>query len=143
MSHRLHVSLTTLILFAPLLLAASRPNTAARAQATRHLTVIEGSGGGDFAPGDKVRIEPYRMPDTKVFDGWDGQLPDSPAWLLSHATFFMPDRDLTVNARWLKAPLWAWEPVPGLEGVAVVHQPQLPEGLEGRPPGPRRRDLLR
>lgn len=74
------------------------------------------------------------MPDTKVFDGWDGQLPDSPAWLLSHATFFMPDRDLTVNARWLKAPLWAWEPVPGLEGVAVVHQPQLPEGLEGRPP---------
>lgn len=52
MSHRLHVSLTTLILFAPLVLAASRPyTTAARAQATRHLTVIEGSGGGDRAGG--------------------------------------------------------------------------------------------
>ena len=56
--------LLAVTLLAPGLLVACRPLPAARAQATHHVTVIEGSGGGDYAPGDTVRIEPYRMPDT-------------------------------------------------------------------------------
>ncbi len=122
------------ILLALLILpTACRPRPAAQAQATYRVTVVEGSGGGDFAPGETVRIEPFRMPDTQVFGGWEGltaELGDAP---VAHATFVMPDRALALKAIWQAAPLWAWQPVPGFEAAAMAHAPRLPPGQQGDP----------
>lgn len=123
-----------LLLFSLLpLLTACRLPAPAQAQALRRLTVIEGSGGGSFRPGDTVRIEPYRMPDTKVFGGWEGAPAGSDEAQQAHASFAMPDRDLVLRARWEPAPLWSWEPVPGLDGAAIAHPPRLPAGFAGHP----------
>jgi len=115
------------------LVAACRPQPAALAQTTRRLEIIEGSGGGDQVPGEPVRIEAYRMPDSKVFGGWDGDLPPGLDRDQAHAAFTMPDRDLSLRATWRPAPLWAWEPVEGAEGAAIVHRPLLPSDRQGRP----------
>lgn len=118
-------ALLAVTLLSPGLLVASRPATAARAQATHHVTVIEGSGGGDYAPGDTVRIEPYRMPDTKVFAGWMVEGRNLLEHLPAFASFAMPDQDLVLRAHWRSVPLWAWEPVDGLGSAAIVHRPAL------------------
>lgn len=104
---------------------ACRPAAPAEAQSLRRLTLVEGSGGGAYAPGATVHIEADRMPDSKVFGGWEGWdgMPDGLAGS-DRLAFTMPDRDLTLTARWKPAPLWAWEPVPGMETVAMVHQPR-------------------
>ena len=127
-------TLLAITLLAPGLLVACRPLPAARAQATHHVTVIEGSGGGDYAPGDTVRIEPYRMPDTKVFDRWQGQVVEGADLRRAHTSFTMPSHDVHFQAVWRQAPLWAWEPVPGFDSVAAMHPPRLPSSMQGRPP---------
>lgn len=114
---------------------ACRPPAPAEAQALRRLTLIEGSGGGEYAPGATVPIEADRMPDSKTFGGWEGleRVPD-PLSDSDRLSFTMPDRDLTLTAQWKPAPLWAWEPVPGMDTVAITHAPwPVPAGTVGRP----------
>lgn len=117
-------TLLAITLLGPGPLVACRPATAARAQAAYHVTVFEGSGGGDYAPGDTVRIEPYRMPDTKVFAGWMVEGRNILEPLPAFASFTMPDHDLVLRVRWRNVPLWAWEPVDGMGTTAIIHRPE-------------------
>ncbi len=115
--------------------AACRPPHSAEAQGLRRLTLIEGSGGGEYAPGATVHIEADRMPDSKTFGGWAGLEATAEVNPKSdRVAFTMPDRDLTLTAQWKPASLWAWEPVPGMETVAMAHRPwPVPPDTVGRP----------
>lgn len=115
--------------------SACHPAAPAEAQSLRRLTLVEGSGGGAYAPGATVHIEADRMPDSKAFGGWEGWdgMPDGLTGS-DRLAFTMPDRDLTLTARWAPAPLWSWEPVPGMETVAIAHAPwPRPSNVVGSP----------
>jgi dienelactone hydrolase len=96
----------------------------APAQDPVRLTVVGGNGGGNYQPGDTVRIEPQRMPDMRVFDRWQSPA-DAVRWSgaadIAHLSFTMPDRDTTVTATWKAAPLWSLEPV-AVSGTTVYRQ---------------------
>ncbi len=97
-----------------------------RPQQSARLNVISGSGSGMYQGGDTVYVEPYRMPDMRVFDRWLGDLPESIRWPVrtqSHLTFTMPAQDLTITGTLRPAPLWALHATTTSDGARVYYQP--------------------
>ena len=73
-------------------------------QTTYTLTVVNGTGGGDYEAGANVPIEASAPPSGKIFDRWtatNGNFTDSNS---STTTFIMPAGATTVTANYKNAP---------------------------------------
>lgn len=113
--------------------APSRPSVHAQGAAAK-VTVIGGSAGGSgsgmFAPGSPVYIEPFRLPDSRVFDRWtvEGTGADVER-RTARTTFTMPAGPITLTAGVRSTPLWgaARETVAGVD--IAFHLPEHPRAV--------------
>lgn len=109
--------------------APSSPHPAARPRQVARLQVVNGAGSGQFQAGEPVYVEPYRLPDMRVFDQWAGRLPPAvrwPATTRAHMTFTMPASDVVITGTLRPAALWALRERTTANGARIFHHPPAP-----------------